>query len=81
MLFLSLLLDMLLMLGGGGAFTVGDGAVGQVSPNEHRTHGHLPGPPNDHVGDNTTHIHHGVHGHTVSGFDTGGSHAAPPHHG
>ena len=73
MLFLSLLLDMLLMVGGGGAFVVSDGLAG-----EHRTHGHLPGPPNGHVDDNTTHIHHGIHGHTVGPTDNG-NHSVPPH--
>ena len=79
MIFLSLLMDLLLMLGGAGAFATADGGSVFVPP-EHRTHGHLPGPPNNHSG-NTTHIHHGSHGHTVTGSFGGGNHQTPPHIG
>ncbi len=76
MIFLSLFLDLMLMLGGAGAFATDDS--GQVfGPAEHRTHGHLPGPPDGHDGD--THLHHGQHGHSVTGAVAGGNHQTPPH--
>ncbi len=76
MIFLSLFLDLMLMLGGGGAFATAD--PGQVvGPAEHRTHGHLPGVPDGHDGD--THLHHGQHGHTVPISPAGGNHQTPPH--
>ena len=79
MIFLSLFLDLLWMFSGTGAYATADGAVGQVDPpGEHRTHGHLPGPPDGHDGD--SHLHHGQHGHTVSSAVAGGNHQAPPHH-
>ncbi|GEM_PF-4731875 len=78
MIFLSLLMNLMLM------FSTGVG-LNMVTPNavldpqisgEHRTHGHLPGPPDGHNGD--SHLHHGQHGHSV-GPSGGGDHLPPGH--
>ena len=73
MVFLSLFLDLLLMLGGSTNFATAEGDAVE----QHRTHGHLPGPPDGHNGD--SHLHHGQHGHRVT-FGGGGNHQVPPHH-
>lgn len=80
MIFLSLFLDLLWMLGGAGVFATADSGAVFVPP-EHRTHGHLNTvPPDGHDGD--AHIHHGQHGHTVpSDTPAGGNHQTPPHLG
>ena len=67
MIFLSLFLELLLLLGGGRAdFAALDNGVGQAA---HTIHGHLPGPSDGHAG--TSHLHHGQHGHLggTSGHD------------
>lgn len=73
MIFLSLFLDLLLAFGGTAAFATAEGDP--VLQGAHRTHGHLPGPGDDH---GNTHEHHGRHGHTVT-FGGGGNHQTPPH--
>ena len=73
MIFLSLLVDLMLMFGGAGAFATPDSEVGVVVTGEHRTHGHLPPPPPNDGHGGTTHEHHGQHGHTV-GPNNGGDH-------
>ncbi len=77
MIFLSLLMDLMLMFGGAGAFATTDVDQAVVNTDPHRTHGHLPGPPldNGHVGD--SHLHHGQHGHDVT--PSGGDHPHDPH--
>ena len=74
MIFMSLMLDLLLMFGGPAVFATADDPV--LVPAEHRTHGHLPGPPDGHNGD--THLHHGQHGHTLPISPAGGNHFHSP---
>ena len=73
MIFISLLVDLLLALGGASAFATPDLDVAQADPGEHRTHGHLPGPPPNNGHGGTSHSHHGQHGHNV-GPNNGGNH-------
>ena len=67
MIFLSLLMDLMLMFGG--AVTNGATLDNGVNQSAHTVHGHLPGGGNGHNG--TSHLHHGQHGHTTP---TGGGH-------
>jgi len=73
MIFLSLLMDLMLALGGAGGFASPATEAGTVQAGEHRTHGHLPGPPPNGGHGGTSHSHHGQHGHTV-GPNEGGDH-------
>ena len=77
MIFLSLLVDLMLMFGGAGAFNAAETEV--VAADAHRTHGHLPGPPlgGSHYGN--THEHHGQHGHFATA--SGGNHPHDPQAG
>jgi hypothetical protein len=81
MFFLTFWMNLMLLMSGGsmGLNTISPNAlvgVDLVSTDEHRTHGHLPGPPDGHDGD--THNHHGQHGHLTTP-NNGGDHLPPGH--
>jgi len=63
MLFLSLFMDLMMLLNIGAAQGQGDYAA--VSTPDHTIHGHLPGPVAPHFDGLASHLHHGQHGHDV----------------
>jgi hypothetical protein len=58
MLFLSLFLDLMMILGFGGLGRVDFAQI-------HDIHGHFPGPVDPHFEGLANHLHHGQHGHSV----------------
>ena len=74
MFFLSLFMDLMMLLNLGAAQQGGQTDLAQLGgPPEHTTHGHLPGPTVDHFVGLADHSHHGQHGHTVAP-NNGGDH-------
>jgi len=64
MLFLSLFMDLMMLLNIGAA-QQGQGDYAAVSTPDHTIHGHLPGPVAPHFDGLASHLHHGQHGHDV----------------
>ncbi|MBI3665253.1 MAG: hypothetical protein HY236_03360 [Acidobacteria bacterium] len=78
MFFVSLFMSLAWMFGGSMDIAASGGVFDRVYGPYHAVHGHRPGPPNGHS-ENTTHQHHGTHGHSVPlGLD-GGHHNVLPH--
>ena len=67
MLFLSLFMDLMMLLNIGAAQQGGQGDYAQVGTPDHTIHGHLPGPVAPHFTGLADHLHHGQHGHDVGG--------------
>ena len=65
MLFLSLFMDLMMLLNIGAAQQGQGGDYAVAGEPDHTIHGHLPGPVAPHFEGLADHFHHGQHGHDV----------------